>query len=175
MDYTPKTEKDLRENMLLPPGLYNFEVVEALEKQSKKGNDMIELNLRIFVDDGTTRLLKDWLVPGSDLGDLKLNRFAHATGLEQMYFSSDLTALACVGAVGEVRVTIEGNDDYGDQNRIKDYVPVDRAKPPVETAAKPVGVPAQQTRRANKKKADANSELSQVANGEQGYDPDIPF
>jgi hypothetical protein len=120
MNFDPKSESEIRSSMVLPPGVYDFEVAEATEKVSKAGNDMIELQLRVFPGDGgSPRLLRDWLVSTMEL---KLNRFCYATGLEDAYNEGSLTAFACLGASGQCRVTVEGDEKYGDQNRIKDYV-----------------------------------------------------
>jgi hypothetical protein len=155
MEYQPRQDREIRESMVLTPGEYDFEVVEAVEKVSKAGNDMIELKLRIFVPDGSTRLLNDWLVPGSDLGDLKLNRFAHATGLQDAYFAGELSSLNCTGAAGKVRLTVQADEKYGDQSRVKDYVVptqtddvVQHAPPDDYNQDVPRGVPPQQTKRA---------------------------
>ena len=48
MNFTPKSEKELSEENLFPAGIYPFEILEATDKTSKKGNDMIELKLRVF-------------------------------------------------------------------------------------------------------------------------------
>jgi len=122
MEYTPRQESSIREAQCLEPGTYEFEVTGAAEKVSKNGNDMIELSLRVFAPDGTTRTMRDWLVPGSDMGDLKLNRFCHATGLQGAYFAGELSAFACGGVSGTLRLTVEQSEQYGTQNRVKDYV-----------------------------------------------------
>lgn len=130
MNYRPRDEKELRSALVLPAGVYDFEVIGARETVSKKNNDMIELELQIFVPDGTTRQVKDWLVPGSDLGDLKLNRFAHATGLQDEYFGGGLSDALCRGAVGKCKLGIDSDPQWGDQNKVKGYVV---AKPEEET------------------------------------------
>lgn len=171
MDYKPRTEREIKDSMVLSPGEYDFEIETAVEKTSKKGNDMIEMQVRIFCPDGTTRLLRDWLVAGGDLGELKINHFVHATGLQDCYFAGNFSALDCEGACGRLRLTITSSEQYGDQNSVKDYIV---AKTPDDEMAaeaeKPQGVPAKQTKRA-KKAADANAQLQ-----EAGYEnDDAPF
>jgi hypothetical protein len=174
MEYTPRTEPELRSAMVLTPGDYDFEVVSATEGISKSGNAMITLQLRIFPkDDGSPRLIKDWLVPGSTMGDLKLNRFVHSVGLQSEYFDGALTGLVCEGASGVVRLTIESSEQYGDQNRVKDYVV---EKVPGEELAKPEGVPAERGKRARKKANDANQGLQQTYEEQlAAKDDSIPF
>jgi hypothetical protein len=169
MEYQPRREDELRSAMCLTPGDYDFEVVSAMEKVSKSGNEMIEMQLRVFCEDGSTRLIRDWLVPGSDLGDLKLNRFAHATGLEDLYFEGGLSGLACVGASGKVRLTIQADPKYGDQSRVKDYV-----VPTFEETVIVEAVPESEKPKRSRKKDVVNEEWAAVAN-EKLPDSDIPF
>lgn len=154
MQYTPRQDREIRDAMCLKPGIYDFEVAEATEKVSKKGNDMIELKLRVFGPDGSTRFVTDWLVPGGDMGDLKLNRFAHTTGLQDAYFAGELNGFNCTGATGKVRTTIQADETFGDQVRVKDYVvesdddAVQHAPPDDYNQEPPRGVPASQTKRS---------------------------
>lgn len=177
MEYTPQKESDIRSNMLLQPGVYDFEVAGATEKTSKAGNDMIEMQVRVFPgDDSSPRLLRDWLVAGSDLGELKINRFAHAVGVEDQYFAGQFSALSCEGAAGKCKVIVTSSAQYGDQNQIRDYVVPSMADEYAQAAAKephegPLGVPASQTKRANQKAADVNQALQESG----AYDPEIPF
>ena len=59
MEYTPRQDREIRDALCLQPGVYDFEVAEATEKVSKKGNDMIELKLRVFAPDGSTRFVSE--------------------------------------------------------------------------------------------------------------------
>lgn len=158
MKYQPREERDIRSALVVPAGEYDFEVVDAEEKVSKKGNDMIEMQLKVFIDVEEVRV-KDWLVPGTDLGDLKLNQFAHATGLQDIYFNSGLTAYSCVGACGRLRLGITSSAEYGTQNAVKSYVSqragADQTDTPYSEEVKP--------------------KLPQHANVGPGRPDDIPF
>ena len=156
MEYQPRQDREIRDAMCLQPGIYDFEVAEAAEKVSKKGNDMIELKLRVFTPDGSTRFVNDWLVPGSDMGDLKLNRFAHATGLQDAYFAGELNGFNCTGATGKVKTTIQTDETFGDQVHVKNYVvpsevvyeEVQHTPPDDYNQDVPQDVPPKQTKRA---------------------------
>lgn len=147
MQFTPKSERQIRDALLLPPGEYDFEVVKAEDKVSKtSGNEMIELQLRIFHEDGSPRMVRDYLVSSMEL---KLNRFCRAVGLSEAYQDGNLTAYACEGVSGRCKLTIQANEQYGDQNSVKDYlVAKDEAESPNTDRTKAVGVPAQQTANA---------------------------
>lgn len=162
MEYTPQSEKDIRSKMVLTPGIYDFEVVKAIEKQSKNGNDMIELTVRVFpADDTAPRLVRDWLVAGSGLGELKINRFCHATGLQDDYFAGRFNALSCEGATGKLRTTITSDEKYGDQCSIRDYL----------VEKKSEAAPAKQSaKQPAKPKAEPSYEEQLAAAGD-----DIPF
>lgn len=152
MRTNPRSEREIKSDMVLPPGEYDFEVASAAEKTSKNGNEMIELSLRVFPRDGSgARLVRDWLVSGTPMGDLKINRFCHCTGLQDAYFADELSAMLCEGQAGTLKLTITGSEQYGDQNQVKDYIVVvpeqlnqDDPGPPL-----PKGVPTAQTQRAN--------------------------
>src|SRR4051812_17580055 len=109
MQYNPQEEREIRESMLLPPGEYDFEIVSAKDTVSKTSEkEMIKLQVRVFPNDGSSpRLINDYLVPGSSLGELKINRFCHATGLQDQYFAGELTGFVCDGVSGKLKLTIQ--------------------------------------------------------------------
>lgn len=146
MQFEPKTESELDDEMVMPDGVYDFEVAGANNTVSKKGNEMIALELRVFDRNGTPRLLRDWLLgTGHPLNRKKLLHFCRTTGLD--YESGELTAELCVGRAGLVQLSIEDSDDYGRQNRVAGY----KVESSTEARQKPAeGVPAAQTQRALK-------------------------
>ena len=84
MQFQPKTEKEIAEGKLLPKGEYDFEIIDATEKTSAAGNDMIELTLRVSNGDGMARVLTDYLLP-KRAG--KLRNCCAACGVLQKYES----------------------------------------------------------------------------------------
>lgn len=117
MRFTPKSEDEL--NPLIPAGVYDAEVVKAEEKQSKAGNDMIALTLRVYLADGNTALVNDWLM---EKVQYKLLNFCNATGLRAVYDSGELQADHCLGKSLKVKLTIKTDEVHGEQNSVKDYV-----------------------------------------------------
>ena len=69
----------------------------------------------------------------------KLKHFCDTTGMQKQYDAGtvDATNNALVGKTGYVRLTIENNPQYGEQNKVDDYVVVDgaAAKPARNTAS----------------------------------------
>ena len=121
MNFAPKTEKQLAEERLIPAGNYPFEVIKAEAKQSKAGNDMIETTIRVFLIDGTSRQLTDWLM---EKVAFKLFHFCAYTGLAQQYEAGTLTAGDCEGRSGYVKVIIQQDKkgEFPDRNSVADYV-----------------------------------------------------
>ena len=129
MNFTPKTEKEIEEANLLPPGTYDFEVVDAADKTSKAGNEMIELNLRVFDADGGHRFVRDYLLESIPH---KLRHVAYACGLGESYEAGSLAAHDFLDRAGRVKLVIKKDKtgQYSDQNSVKDYVlPEDATHP----------------------------------------------
>lgn len=133
MRFQPKTENEVAAAGLWPKGTYDFEVAEAAEKQSSKGNDMIELVVRLFDAEGKSRKVFDWLVD-TEGGAYKIRHFAEATGMLEAYERGELRASDMEGKAGSCIVIIskDKTGQYPDKNAISDYV-----KPKDGTAASP--------------------------------------
>lgn len=161
MRFTPKSEEELKSMILSNGGIYDFEVENAEDQVSKKGNDMIVLKLTVFTGDGSQHFAKDWLV-GSDapLSLQKLQNFCKATGMLAAYEDGTLDAMSCIGLCGKLKISIQESPQYGRQTSVADYV---GNSSPV-TQEKPRGPTQQQTRSANAALADA-----------AGDDNSIPF
>lgn len=162
MRFTPKNEDEL--NPLIPAGLYDAEVIKAEEKQSKAGNDMIQICLRIYLADGNTVLLNDWLMEATQA---KLLQFCNATGLRAVYDSGELQADHCLGK--SVKVVIKTGRDKQDneQNSVAKYA-IDRPAP-----TEPSRAPVDYKRKVNNQApyADPNYQAAQAAEQTE----DIPF
>lgn len=142
MKFTSKTEDQIMRESLLEAGDYDFEVIEAKDTVSKKsGKEMIALNLKVFRPDGGFVYVRDYLLEAMAF---KLIHFCRTAGLGDAYKNGELTADACNGRAGKVRLIIEEQPGYSPRNAVKDYVaPKDGEAAP--TAAAPVaqddGVP----------------------------------
>lgn len=134
MKFTPKSqdtitreERERKAKRLLPPGDYDFEVIQAEDKVSNAGNDMIKLTLRVFAPDGTTVLVDDYLM---EKMAYKLRHFADGTGLTARYDSGEMVAFDCVGASGKVTLKHETSEKYDPKCVVKDYVVGDKSEKP---------------------------------------------
>lgn len=124
----PLSKEDIENGGTLPAGTYPFSVIKAERGVSKKGNDMIKLNLRLY---GAERdaFCTDYLL---ETMPFKLGQFCTLTGLEDRYNAGELEAEDCMGREGYVTVK-RTKDDYGVKNEVKDYVPEPRERPDKET------------------------------------------
>jgi hypothetical protein len=153
MNFKPKTEEQLKAERLIADGVYPFEVMEAKDACSKAGNDMIALNLCIFLEDGSTRNLTDFLM---EKMMYKLLHFCRETGLGGLYESGNLTPDDCTGKTGWVKIKTQQRKDTGEnQNSVADYVP----KPGDTFAPSP------------SKSGPTDQQLS----NQSGKDEDVPF
>jgi len=131
--FTPKSEKEIEEERLIPEGTYGFEVTQAVQTESKSGNDMIKVMMKVFKPDGNFVFVTDYIVLTDNMM-YKLLHFCQATGLEEAYESGefaldDAGALAdFTGATGELKLGIQKSDDYPDRNTVKDYIKAEASK-----------------------------------------------
>lgn len=168
MQFDPTPKEELDKMRLLPKGVYDFEVTEATDTESKAGNGMIALELRVFRPDGNGAvLLKDWLVASDHyLCRAKIYNFCAATGKMDDYEAGTLSALTCQGAAGKCKIGQKEDEQYGPKNTVVDYV--DPAS--VRSGDKPErsgyieGIGQKKTR-------SANDALAESVGGEQ----EIPF
>jgi hypothetical protein len=139
MKFAPKTEDEIRKEQekrgAWPPGIYDAEIVSAVEKLSKAGNDMIEMTLQVYhPDDGTTRQVYDWLLEAMAY---KLRHCCEAVGLSDAYDSGSLEAWQLEGKSVRVKLGIDAKAEIK-RNKVMDYVveePAAPARAPVQRAA----------------------------------------
>lgn len=135
------TETEIAALGILPDGEYAFQVLNAADDTSKKGNDMIVLDLCVFVDGGGERKVKDYLVPGTQWGVKKIHDFAHAVGLGAKYDGGEFGADDCLDRTGYCKIKTDkgkakedGSGSFPDRNAVAWYL----VKKPEREAAKPL-------------------------------------
>jgi hypothetical protein len=127
--FTPKTEKELAEDGLWEPGIYDFEILGAEEATSKAGNDMIKLRVKIFNQSGGSQIVFDYLM---EAVAYKLRHAAEACGLLKQYEGGTLEAYDFEGKSGQAKVSIQKDKtgQYPDKNGIADYLPAPQQAAP---------------------------------------------
>lgn len=121
MRFQPKSEKEIAEMNLWPAGEYGFEIVQSLNNISKSGNEMIELKVKVYNDDGGYKLITDFLLESLAY---KLRHAAEVCGLLSQYEAGELDANDFIGKTGTVKLKIQKdkNGQYPDKNVIADYI-----------------------------------------------------
>lgn len=129
MNFEPISEQEAKAEQFSAwdTGIYDFEVIAAIEKVSKKGNPMFELELTLFKPNGATRKCKAWIVMTEGMR-WQLRHFCNATGLAEKYASGNLADRDLVGRTGSAQVGINDNG----YNCVDDWVAGD-----VEVKGKP--------------------------------------
>jgi hypothetical protein len=119
--FTPKTAKEIAEAGLWPIGEYSFEVIEGADKHSKSGNEMIELKVKVYNDNGGYRIFTDYLLESMAF---KLRHAAECCDLLDNYEQGHLMGADFVGKAGVLKIKIEKDKSgqYPDRNAIGDYV-----------------------------------------------------
>lgn len=121
MKFTPKSDKEISEEKLLPEGTYDFEISAGYDKVSKAGNEMIELLVRVYKPDGGFVLVNDYLM---EKVIYKVSHAAKACGLETEYNNGQLHGDDFIGKTGQLKLKIQKDKDgtYPDKNVIQDYI-----------------------------------------------------
>lgn len=122
-------EKEQKENGLIPKDtIVDFEVLEEFsfgtrvvrteDAESKAGNDMIVLVLKVFHND-KERVLVDYLTGGMEF---KLRHAINSCGVD---VDTTITAKDFIGKCGRAKIGIQKSKDtqYPDKNSIADYLP----------------------------------------------------
>lgn len=142
MRFDPRSEKDLEAEALaarglLPNGPCAFTVLDAVDKVSKAGNEMIVMTVEIVPNDPLlpVRNLTDYLLESMAF---KLRHFCGATGLIGKYEHGTLEARDCIRKSGICMIGIEQDKDkkFPPKNRIADYV-VDATAPQQDAPTEP--------------------------------------
>lgn len=127
MRFTPVSEETAAG--CFPKGEYEAIVAKASQKVSKKGNDMIELELTVYGPEGATATVKYWIL-SNDTGAYKLQRFCKSSGQWDLYQAGEISADHCLNQNVTVKLGIQDdNPDFPPRNKIADYMPRKLAAP----------------------------------------------
>src|ERR1700685_2226750 len=119
MNFQPKTEQQIADSRLLPKGEYDFEIIDAEEKTSAAGNDMVELKVRVTNANDLSRTLTDYLLP-KRAG--KLRNCCAACGILDKYDSGCVSHDDFPGRKGRLKLAVEKKKGYEPRNVVADYL-----------------------------------------------------
>jgi hypothetical protein len=115
--FDPKKAED-KKFICLPKGEYEVEINEVVQKVSKAGNDMLELTLTAYAEDGSKVRLFDYIV--NDSGLWKLKALCKAVGIE---FDGTLEEQLLVGKRMKAKIDLrKSTDKYPEKNQVAEYL-----------------------------------------------------
>jgi hypothetical protein len=132
MHFTPRSEKEIAADYLLPAGNYRFEIlpratlgkrdVETGDTVSKNGDDMIALVVKVYNAQGGGRVVLDYLLGRYPK---KLRQAAIACDLLNEYATGSISGASFVGRTGMLKLTVEKDKtgEYADKNAVAAYLP----------------------------------------------------
>jgi hypothetical protein len=106
---------------LLRSGSYDAMFRAAVEKRSKRDNDMIEAGVVVYDGEGGEREFRDFLT-NTSLGAAKLRHACEAVGALAKYEAGEISAADFTGNV-RVKIGTEKRRGWPDRNVIEDYAP----------------------------------------------------
>lgn len=125
--FQPLSEEEINAMSIVSPGIYNFEVIKAEHKTSKANNPMVELQLKIWDNQGRERVVFDYLVSIPSMM-YKIRNFCKCIKIMDKYNYGSFNAQDCIGKLGKAEIIIqqgqakEGGGRYQDKNAVKDYI-----------------------------------------------------
>jgi hypothetical protein len=119
MRFEPKTEKEIIESYLLPDGVYDFVVVKATDSVTQKGEECLNLQLKVFDKDGSARTVFDTFYSNNEL---KIRHFAYAVGLGPLYETGIIESFNCQDKQGQVKLKKGIAKDGTPKMFVMDYV-----------------------------------------------------
>lgn len=121
MKFTPKTKEEALSAGLLEKGNYEFTVIAAKEKESKAGNPMIEILIKIWGENGREHLLYDYLMESVEH---KFRHFFYSIGMGEMSEKGEVDCELLKGASGVCKIYIKEDKtgQYSPKNSVADYI-----------------------------------------------------
>ena len=118
---------DTKEPTVAEAGEHVVRIAMAEAKKSKAGADMLVLTIELPNEVGVGRIFDYLLAPQESDDDnrvymrkLSLNRMCECFGYDSTNGGIDTEEL--IGREGKALISIEDNEEYGEQNRIKRYI-----------------------------------------------------
>lgn len=136
MRYTPYTEAQIQSLSVMEPGIYTFEVLEVMTKDTynnplrdKNGVDMAKLKLIVWDRDNRERHVYTY-ISGDGNFAYKLRHFAKTLGMIQQYEDGIFEIDKTIGKRGNADIIIkrgtmktDGSGElWPDRNDVKDFV-----------------------------------------------------
>lgn len=138
INFEPKSEADV--SNILPEGIYDGKVIDAEETTRKAtGAPMISLTVEVR-GNGRKAEVRDWLLTDVESMAFKLRHFCRSAALLDKYNTGTLDAADCFGRSVSVKLGVQDDIKYGEQNRISDYVTRTVKTPQPAAESKPTNI-----------------------------------
>lgn len=112
---------EARSYKVLPAGEYQFRVLDAVEKRSKAGSDMIELKLDVYKGDEQA-IVYDYLV-FTEKAAWKVDAFLKSCGMHPGEgVDHEIVANEFVGFEGRVKLKVGKTDKNADRNEVEAFI-----------------------------------------------------
>lgn len=112
---------------LLPLGIYNCEIVDAVESVSKSNNEMIIVTLEALDEGGGSHKVKVYLLT---MLKKRVKDFCECFGLKKQYENKIISSSDCVGKRGNCEIDIEqprqkdGGGFWPQKNIVTEFISV---------------------------------------------------
>jgi hypothetical protein len=107
MQFTPITPASPASFLL--PGVYAFQVADAIDTTSLAGNSMVRLDLMVWDEERRLYRIPDWLLPLPGFA-AKVRSFFEAASMQTKYATGNIVAADCLGVHGRVKIYIKKSD-----------------------------------------------------------------
>jgi hypothetical protein len=122
--------KQMKADLLIPAGTYKFRVVDAREKRSSAGNDMINMKLTLLVDGRDVKYFDSLILMPKMFW--KIEHFCETVGMPEKIEEGSLMAGDCWEKEGHIEIIQKANRETGVmENQTKDYVTLSQNEAPV--------------------------------------------
>lgn len=127
----------------LPEGDYDAVLASVESKESKSGNQMEVWTFDIYPPEGATKKVKEYVTAKAAF---KIRDLAKALGQSDLFKAGKFQAEDYIDSKLKLELIVEESPEYGDQNRIKKYLPPATSKarpstPATSSKAKPKSDP----------------------------------
>lgn len=120
-----------------PEGEYRATLKKVEDTTSKNsGNNMTVVTFEVHNNDRTMSI-RDYLVEGYAWANAKYKYIAQALGRGEEFIAGQFDAANYIGNNVMLVLSIEDSDQYGEQNRIKKYIPSDKKAEPSQKPQAP--------------------------------------
>jgi|2_EtaG_2_1085320.scaffolds.fasta_scaffold71508_3 hypothetical protein len=108
-----------KEFKLLKPGKAQFEIIEADEGVTKKGDPKISLKIHLWDSNNDTCLTFENLTSAMNW---KIKHLMESIGRGDKFQNGTDDFFTWIGKKGECEIYVEKSEQYGDRVKIKDYI-----------------------------------------------------